>query len=228
MLCCRSEPSKLLHTAKQTPPGLSIANQCNPTACELFDAAVLLMEQSCTPGPSPLRQAAVSCELQGKHTASDHLHARSIDHSPAQAAMPNGNMVQTSNIVQTSTMTQATRAAHTTHMAQISTQTQARSRVQTSACSAQYCSVSGTMPRMLTMATSSSSLTVAGKCGGGVISAHMAVLMSGNQVWITGPMARPVPSVQTKSRVSTTPLPPDTLTLLRNSVTETRAQLMTT
>ena len=228
MLCRRSESFKLLKTVKQASSGLSIANQCNQTACKLSNAAVLLVDQSCTPGPSPLRQAAVFCKLQGKHTASDHLHARSIDHSPAQAAMPNGNMVQTSNKVQTSTMTQATRAAHTTHMAQISAQTKARSRVQTSACSAQCCSASGIMPRTLVLGKSSSSLTLQERCGGDAISAHMAILMPGNQVWIAGPMARPVPSVQTKQRVSTTPLPPDTLTLLRNSVTETRAQLMTT
>ena len=221
MLCCRSESFKLLHTAKQTPSGLPMASQCSQTTCKLSKAAMLLVNQSCTLDTSPLKQTAVLCELQGKLRAADPLHAKPVHHAPTQAAVPS------SNIVWTSTMVQATKAAHTTHMAQISAQTQAKSRVQTSACSAQYCSVSGTMPRMLTMATSSSSLTVAGKCGGDVLSAQMAILMSGKLVFQTGPMTALAPSVAITECVSTVHWPQSILTLLRSSVTETRAQLTT-
>ena len=62
---------------------------------------------------------------------------------------------------------------------------------------------SGIMPRMLISATSSSGLTATGRCGGNVINAHLAIPIPGKLVLIPGPLAGPVPSVQTKSCVST-------------------------
>ena len=160
--------------------------------------------------------------MQGKHIAADHPHAKPADHAPAQAAVPSRN------IVETSTMDQDTRAAHTIHMASMSIQAQARSRAQTSACSAQCCSASGTMPRMLIMAASSFSLTATGRCGGNVTNAQMASLMPGKLALQTDPMVDHVPSVQIKEHVSTTRLPSSVLTLLQSSVSEIKAQLMTT
>ena len=156
--------------------------------------------------------------MQGKHRAAGHL-TRSADHANVA--------VQSSHIAQTSITFQANRAALTSHMAQDSTEAKVSSIAQTSACSALYCSISGTMQRMLILATSSSSLTAAGKCGGAVTSAQMAVLMSGKQLCI-GPVAHPAPSVQTGGCVSTTHWPPSILAWLQSRVARMRAQLTTT
>ena len=159
--------------------------------------------------------------MQGQHRAADHLHAKPAERAPAQAAVPS------SHIVQTHIMIKATRAAHTIYMAQIIAQAQARSRAQMSACSAHCCSASGIMPRTLILGTSSSGLIPKERCGGDAVNARMAILMPGKQVLKTGLMAGPAPFAQAGECVSTIHWPPSILTLLRSSVTETRAQLRT-
>ena len=151
--------------------------------------------------------------MQGLHRAADHPHAKPVGYSR--------------NIAQASTSIQATRVALISATVQMSTQAQARSRAQTLACSAQGCNANGIVPRMLILATSSSSLTAAGRCGGNVISAQMAILMSGKQVLTKGPVAHHVLFVQTGRSVNITHWPQSSLTLQRSSVPEIRAQLMT-
>ena len=183
---------------------------------------LLLVNLSCIKNLLPPWRATRSCALQSLHTAADHPHAKPTGHAPEHVAKHSISMAQTS------TSLQAIRAGFLSTTPQISTQASEKGRALTSACSAQCCSASGIMPRMLIMATSSSSLTLLGRYGGHAISAQMVILTPGKQVLITGQVAGPAPSVQAERCVSTIPWLPSILILRRSSAPEMRAQLMIT
>ena len=79
---------------------------------------------------------------------------------------------------------------------------------QTSACCTQSFRSNGTMLPTLTWATLLSGLKVITRFGGGVISAQMAICISGQHISIAGQMAQAALSAQAERCASTTPWPP--------------------